>query len=52
MCLSTVDSSQAVANPDLHHAGNLVVDLAAGYTNRQLELTSVSTYLVSLFTFI
>ena len=52
MRFSTVDRPQGAADPDLHHAGDLVVDLAAGSTNRQLELSSVSTYLVSLFPFI
>ena len=46
------DRTQGVTDPDLHHVGDLVVDLAAGRINRQLELTSVSTYLVPLFPFI
>ena len=43
MRLSIADRPQGVADPDLHHAGDPVVDLAAGRMNLQLELTSVST---------
>ena len=52
MRLSTVDHPQGVADQDHHHAGDPVVDQAAGRINRQLELTSVSTYQVLLFLFI
>ena len=49
MRLSTAARPKGVADPDLHHAGDLLVDLAVGRTNRQLELTLVSTYQVPLF---
>ena len=49
MRLSTAARPQGVADPDLHRAVDLLVDLAVGRTNRQLELSSVSTYQVPLF---
>ena len=44
-------SSSRVAVRDLHHTGELVVDLVLDQRNRQLELTLVSTYLVPVFPF-
>ena len=49
MRLSTAARPQGFADPDLDHAVDLLVDLAVGRTNRQLELTLVSTYQVPLF---
>ena len=49
MHLSKAARPQGVPDPDLHHAGDLLVDLAVGRTNRQLELSSVSAYQVPLF---
>ena len=49
MRLITAARPQGVADPDHHRAVDLLVDLAVGPTNRQLELSLVSTYQVPLF---
>ena len=38
-----------VADRDLHHSGDLVIDLVPDQRNHQLELTLFSTYLVPVF---
>ena len=49
--LSTTDPPLRVADRDLHHVGDLLVDLVLNQRNCQLELTLVSTYLVRDFPF-
>ena len=49
--LNTADRPPGVADRDLHHARDLVVDPVVDQHNSQLDLISVSTYLVADFPF-